>query len=86
MLFALAAAKQDIKKHSKKLGDIKPENVFVNEEGLIKVANVFSWTSELPSFTKAVDQVKLEFNGLLAPEDLILLQNNRIENDENEQS
>jgi hypothetical protein len=30
-MFALAAAKQDIKKHSRKVGDIKPENIFVNE-------------------------------------------------------
>ena len=83
MLFALAAAKQDIRKHSKKVGDIKPENVFVNDEGLIRVVNVFSWTGELPSFVKAVEQVKAGFNGLLAPEDFILLKTNHIENQEN---
>jgi len=44
LLYALAAAKQDIRQHSKKLGDIKPENIFVNDEGFVKIVNVLSWT------------------------------------------
>jgi hypothetical protein len=39
----LSAAKQDIGTRSKKLGDIKPENIFVSEDGKIKVASQFSW-------------------------------------------
>jgi hypothetical protein len=81
VLYALTAAKEDIKKHSSKLGDIKPENIFVNDEGKLKVANVYSWPNELPSFSKALDFDKLSFNGLLAPEDLALLQSNHLEND-----
>ena len=30
-------------KSSEKLGDIRPENVFANEKGEIKLANVLSW-------------------------------------------
>lgn len=26
-----------------KIGDIRPDNVFLNEEGMIKVANLLSW-------------------------------------------
>lgn len=43
VLYALAAAKHDIAGQVKKLGDIKPENVFVNEEGQAKIACQYSW-------------------------------------------
>ena len=85
MLFALTAAKQDIKTHSNKLGDIKPGNIFVNDDGRIKIANVLSWPRELPSYAKAVDQ-GLTYQGFLAPEDFPLLQTNTLDNDGNEQS
>jgi serine/threonine protein kinase len=39
----LSAAKQDIGLRAKKLGDIKPENIFVSEDGKIKIASQFSW-------------------------------------------
>lgn len=68
------------------MGDIKPSNIFVNDEGRIKVASIFSWPRELPSYIKLVDQGGLNFNGLLAPEDFPLLQNNNLDNDANEQS
>eukprot|EP00178_Gracilaria_changii_P006151 TRINITY_DN20533_c0_g1_i1.p1 TRINITY_DN20533_c0_g1~~TRINITY_DN20533_c0_g1_i1.p1 ORF type:complete len:100 (-),score=7.10 TRINITY_DN20533_c0_g1_i1:459-758(-) len=44
-LFALTAALVDIRRHgnNRKLGDINPQNVFVNDDGHIRVANVYSW-------------------------------------------
>ena len=66
----IAAALQEIKPYSTKLGDIKPENIFVDDHGKVKVGNVYSWPDELPSFIKANDQANLFYNGLLAPEDL----------------
>ena len=84
MLYALAASKQDIRSHSIKLGDIKPENIFVNDDGRIKVANIYSWPNETPSYVKAMEQS--DFDGLLAPEDFPLLKNNHLDNDANEQS
>lgn len=70
MLYVLASALNEIKTYSNKLGDIKPENVFVNDNGKIKVGNIYSWPDEYPSYIKANDQANLMFNGLLAPEDL----------------
>jgi serine/threonine protein kinase len=67
------------------LGDIKPENVFVNDEGEIKVANIFTWPHERPSYWKFLEDEK-NFNGYLAPEDMALLQSNSLDNDANEQS
>ncbi len=86
VLYALAAAKHDIAGRVKKVGDIKPENVFVNEEGQAKIASQYSWPDELPSFTRALDLEKFAYNGLLAPEDLGELQRGALENDANEQS
>lgn len=43
VLYALAVAKKDIKDRSPKLGDIKPESIFVSEEGKVKIANIYSW-------------------------------------------
>lgn len=70
VLYALAAAKQDLKGRTPKLGDIKPENIFVNDDGKVKIANIYSWPNETPSFIRAIDQDKLSYNGLLAPEDM----------------
>lgn len=86
VLFALAAAKHDLSGRTKKLGDIKPENIFVNEDGKVRVASQFSWPDELPSFARALDLEKIAYNGLLAPEDLGELQRGALENDDNSQS
>jgi hypothetical protein len=60
------------------LGDIKPENIFVNDEGKVKIACQYSWPDELPSFARALDLEKITYNGLLAPEDLGELQRGAI--------
>jgi serine/threonine protein kinase len=86
VLYALAAAKHDIAGRVKKVGDIKPENLFVNEEGQAKIACQYSWPDELPSFARALDLEKFAYNGLLAPEDLSELQRGALENDANGQS
>jgi len=58
----------------------------VNDDGKIKIANVFSWPNELPSFVKTLDQYNHAADSLLAPEDFALLQSNHLENNANEQS
>jgi len=34
---------KDFNSIDKKVGDIRPYNIFINEEGQIKIANIFSW-------------------------------------------
>ena len=80
VLYALAIAKQDIKDRSVKLGDIKPENIFVNDQGNVKVANIYSWPNEHPSFYKATDIESDSQSCLLAPEDLAELQRGALDN------
>lgn len=82
----MVAALQEARTRSLKLGDIKPENVFVNEAGQIKVANIYSWPNEKASYQKVIEFNSLQSNSLLAPEDMALLQTNHLDNDGNEHS
>ncbi len=86
VLYALAMAKKDIKERSKKLGDIKPENIFINDKGNVKVANIHSWPNEHPSFYKAIDSEADSGTCLLAPEDIAELQRGAFDNEINNQS
>jgi DNA-binding helix-hairpin-helix protein with protein kinase domain len=36
-----------------KVGDIRPENVFINEDGQLKVATKHSWPQEMDNYQKA---------------------------------
>lgn len=49
-----------------KVGDIRPQNIFLNEKGHIKVANMHSWPLASTNFSKSMkDEVTY-----LAPEEL----------------
>ena len=65
------------------MGDIKPQNVFVNDVGQMKVANIYSWPDEKPSYLKIVEMSTLDHNQLLAPEDLALMHSNSLDNEGN---
>lgn len=51
---------------SQRVGDIRPENVFINYDGLVKVGSLLSYPNEHSNYKKAID---LEPT-LLAPEDV----------------
>ena len=36
------------------MGDIRPANIFLSEEGQVKIANAFSWPSEIPNYQKTI--------------------------------
>jgi hypothetical protein len=42
LLYALVAAKIDLKKNGERVGDIKPANVFIDQERRAKVVNLFT--------------------------------------------
>lgn len=86
MLFALVTAKVDVRKHGGRVGDIKPANVFIDNERRAKVVNLFSSTRETSAFEKAKDFENSALNVLLAPEDLPELAKHAIDNKTNVQS
>lgn len=77
------AAKVDLRKHGYQVGDIRPFNVFIDNERRVKVVNRLSSTLEVSAFSKAKN---LETGLLLAPEDLAELAGNAIDNKGNQQS
>jgi len=52
---------------SMKVGDIRPYNIFVNENGQVKLAGVYSWPSEVENFLKTSYDKTVTY---LAPEEL----------------
>ena len=67
---------------SSKLGDIRPHNIFINDQGEVKAANLLSWPMELTNYAKGLEnQVTY-----LAPEELKELEVGKLENENNERS
>ena len=48
-----------------KVGDIRPENVFINEEGLTKVANLYSWPQEGANYDKSYSEKQVTYLGII---------------------
>lgn len=49
LLYAICAAEEEVSAingHESRLGDVRPENVFLSEKGKIKLANEYSWPGE----------------------------------------
>lgn len=65
------AAKVDANNRAEVLGDIKPENVFINSDEKIKVGCLLSFPYEKSNYAKFTDKLKPSHNILLAPEDLL---------------
>lgn len=86
MLFALVAAKVDVRKHGERVGDIKPANVFIDSDRRAKVVNLLTSSKETSGFEKVKDFENPNLDVLLAPEDFPELVNNAIDNKSNKQS
>lgn len=56
------------------MGDIRPRNIFLNEDGEIKVSNSLSWPLETSNVQKAMDKI----NTYLPPEDLERISRNEL--------
>jgi hypothetical protein len=55
LFFALVVSKVDLKKHGGRVGDIKPANVFIDNERRAKVVNLFTSSKETSAFEKGKD-------------------------------
>ena len=45
---------KDFQKNKLKLGDVRPQNIFINEDGQVKLANTYSWPNEENNYMKTV--------------------------------
>ena len=52
LLYTLVTASRDFAVVGRKIGDVRPQNIFINEDGHIKAANCYSWPYERENFDK----------------------------------
>lgn len=67
LLFSLCRAANDFKTLNSKVGDIRPSNIFINEDGQLKVSNLYSWPCETTNLDKTLFDKELTY---LAPEEI----------------
>jgi serine/threonine protein kinase len=53
LVFTLLSASSTYHKQDRKVGDIRPDNIFINEDGQVKVASVDSWPGEKSNYEKS---------------------------------
>lgn len=57
LLYALVAAKVDANTRNELVGDIKPDNVFINKDEKIKVGCLHSFPFERTNYAKITDSI-----------------------------
>lgn len=67
LIFSYVEARKEANLAGEKLGDIRPKNTFLNEDGKIKVSNSLTWPLEISNIQKSFDKIPT----YLAPEDLL---------------
>ena len=55
LLHGLTHAKANIKPAFNKVGDIRPNNIFINDKSEIKVSNLNSWPREITNYAKTFE-------------------------------
>ncbi len=56
-MYSLVHAREQAAGVGEKLGDVRPRNVFLDENGGIKVTNSLSWPSEISNIQKTMDKI-----------------------------
>ena len=67
LLYTLVSTAKDFSFINRKVGDIRPHNIFVNEAGQIKLAVCFSWPNEPSNFQKTMNEKEITY---ISPEEL----------------
>ena len=47
-----------------KIGDVRPDNIFINEDGQVKVATTYSWPSEQTNYSKSFYEKEITYLGM----------------------
>ena len=65
LVYTLLAAGNDFHESGKKVGDIRPQNVFINEDGQVKVATHLTWPGEQNNYHKTFYEKETTFLGTI---------------------
>ena len=55
LLYEITSSSIQFERLGKKSGDLRPKNIFINEEGLVKVVNQYSFPDEKINYMKALE-------------------------------
>ena len=66
MLFKIIKAEHTAKTLGELLGDVRPNNIFLNEEGNLKIASQCSWPHSTTAFEKGIEKIA----AFVSPEDM----------------
>lgn len=80
LLYSLCSSARDFSRIDSKIGDVRPYNIFINEEGQIKIANLHSWPNEKTNFDKTAFEKQLTY---LSPEEMRLISKGNQDNTTN---
>lgn len=67
LLYTIADVGRKFHSLGSKVGDIRPMNIFINDEGQFKLGTKYSWPGELDNYQKAFYHREKTY---LAPEEL----------------
>ena len=67
LVFSIIHAADAFHAQGRKLGDVRPLNVFISPEGQVRVATQFSWPNEQTNYLKTVFEKEATY---LSPEEL----------------
>jgi len=65
LLYTLINAAKDFHNQGIKVGDIRPANIFINEDGQVKMATQYSWPGEQLNYSKTFYEKEVTY---LSPE------------------
>lgn len=54
LLYNIVRAGKEYEKHDRKIGDVQPANIVINEDGQTKIISVDSWPGQETNFDKVV--------------------------------
>lgn len=66
LLYTAVSAAKDFQSLKKKLGDIRPDNIFINEDGQVKLANIYSWPNEEDNYLKTLLNNEPTYLGIIS--------------------
>lgn len=64
LLYILISSAAEFHKRKMKLGDIRPQNIFINKQGQVKLANTLSWPREQNNYFKSLTEKQPTYLGM----------------------
>ena len=61
LIYTILSAASVYHQQGVKTGDIRPDNIFINEDGQVKIASIDSWPSEQSNYAKSFYEKEITY-------------------------